>query len=86
MKHPPPPPPRHSEAQVTRFQTLRAWRKQVASKRGVDPDVIISNAALWELAEQNPHTLEDLSRIEGLGPWKRKTYGKAILKVLNSGC
>ncbi len=80
--HPPPPPPRHSEAEMARFQALRTWRKQVAAGRGVDPDVIISNSVLWELAEQNPRTFEDLSRIEGLGPWKRKTYGEAILRVL----
>ena len=81
---PPPPPLRHSEAEVGRFQALRAWRKRVAAKREVDADVIVSNAVLWALAEQNPHTLDDLSRVEGLGPWKRKTYGKAILKVLAS--
>jgi len=80
--HTPPPPPRHSEAEAARFQALRTWRKQVAAGRGVDPDVIISNGVLWELAEQNPRTVEDLSRIEGLGPWKRKAYGEAILRVL----
>jgi ribonuclease D len=80
--HPPPPPPRHSEAQVARFQALRAWRKRVAAKRGVDVDVVVSNATLWALAEQHPRTLEDLNHIEGLGPWKRKTYGEAILRVL----
>ncbi len=79
---PPPPPLRHSEAEVARFQALRAWRKRVAAKREVDADVIISNAVLWALAEQNPHTLDDLGRVEELGPWKRKTYGEALLKVL----
>jgi ribonuclease D len=79
---PPPPPPRHSEAEVARFQALRAWRKRVAAKRGVDADVVVSNTTLWALAEQNPRTLEDLNRIKGLGPWKRKTYGEAILRVL----
>ncbi len=79
---PPPPPPRRSEAEVTRFQALRAWRKEAAAERGVDADVIVGNAVLWSVAEQNPRTLEDLSTIEGLGPWKRKTYGELILKVL----
>jgi ribonuclease D len=79
---PPPAPPRHSEAELARFEALRAWRKRVAARRGVDIDVVVSNAVLWELAEQNPHTLEDLRQIEGLGPWKRRTYGEAILKVL----
>ncbi|MFQ6100389.1 MAG: ribonuclease D [Anaerolineae bacterium] len=80
--HPPPPPPRHSEAEVARFQALRAWRKQIAARRGVDTDVVVGNGVLWALAEQNPTTLDDLENIEGLGPWKRKTYGEAILKIL----
>lgn len=79
---PPLPPPRHSDAEVARFRALRSWRKQVAADRRVDTDVIVSNAALWALAEQNPRTLNDLNHIEKLGPWKQKTYGKAILKTL----
>ena len=82
---PPPPlplPPRRSEAEVARFQALRAWRKRVADERGVDADVIVSNATLWALAECPPRTLEDLSHVEGLGPWKRKTYGEAIMDVM----
>lgn len=79
---PPPLPPRRSEAEVARFQALRAWRRRVAAERRVDTDVVVSNAVLWALAEQNPRTLDDLGRIEGLGPWKQKTYGEAILKVL----
>jgi ribonuclease D len=82
VPHPPSPPPRHSGAEISRFRALRAWRKQVAADRGVDSDVIISNAILWTLAEQNPRTLDDLGQIEGLGPWRQKTYGKVILKVL----
>ena len=87
--HPPQPPPRrprHSDAEVARFQALRAWRKQVAAERGVDNGVIVSNAVLWALAEQKPRTSEDLGRIEGFGPWKRKAYGEAILKMLDAGC
>jgi ribonuclease D len=80
----PPPPPRHTEEELARFQALRTWRKGVAARRGVDPDVIVGNAILWGLAEQNPRTVEGLKQIEGLGPWKRKTYGKAMLKVLGN--
>jgi ribonuclease D len=80
----PPPAPRHSDAEVERFQALKTWRKRVAAERGVGPDVIVGNAVLWALAEQNPPTLNDLEWIEGLGPWKRTTYGEAILQVLNT--
>jgi ribonuclease D len=82
LPEPPQPPPRHSETEVTRFKELRAWRKQVAADRGVDPDVIIGNAVLWALAEQPPRTVGELQSIEGWGPWRQKTYGEAILEVL----
>jgi ribonuclease D len=82
LPRPPTPPPRHTEAEIARFQALRGWRRQVADDRGVETDVIISNAILWSLAEQNPATEKDLEHIEGLGPWKRQAYGKAILDIL----
>jgi ribonuclease D len=82
LPQPLPSSPRRSDAQVERFRMLRAWRKRVAAKRGVDTDVIVGNAVLWALADRNPRTFNDLNHIEGLGPWKRKAYGEAILKIL----
>ncbi len=82
---PPPPPPRHSRAEMERYRALRTWRKQVAAERGVDVDVIVSNAILWSIAEQNPRDRESLRDIEGLGAWKRRTYGKEILAILRDG-
>jgi ribonuclease D len=79
---PPPSPPRHSEEEVARFEALRAWRKRIAEKRGVEADVIVGNSVLWALAEQDPCSPEDLECIEGLGPWKRKTYGIEMLSVI----
>jgi len=78
----PPPPLRHSDEEIERYEALRTWRKEVAAEREVDVDVVVSNAALWALAEQNPRTIEGLIGIDGLGPWKRQTYGEAILGVL----
>lgn len=79
---PPPRPPRHSEEEVERFRALKAWRKRAAAKRGVDPDVVVGNAVLWALAERDPSTIAEMKGIEGLGPWKRERYGKAMLKTL----
>lgn len=74
--------PRPEEAVTERYHALRAWRRRVAAQRGVDTDVVLSNATLWALAKRNPATLEDMQGIEGLGPWKRRTYGPDILTVL----
>jgi ribonuclease D len=78
----PSPPPRRPSAEVGRFRALRAWRKRMANERGVENDVIVGNAVLWTLAEQNPRTFADLESIEGLGPWRRETYGEGILQML----
>ena len=85
LPRPPSLPSHRPDAEVARFKALRAWRKRMAADRGVDSDVILGNAVLWALAERNPRALDDLGHIEGLGPWKRKTYGEAILKVLRRG-
>ncbi len=73
---------RPDERILSRYQALRAWRNGVARRRGVEPDVIMSNATLMSLAHRAPATLTDLEGIEGLGPWRRTTYGEQVLQVL----
>ena len=68
---------------VTRYEKLRAWRKQVAALRGVEPDVIVGNAVLMAVAHRRPRTLDDLPTMDGFGPWRRKTYGQSMIDVLN---
>ena len=81
---PPKPPPRQAAdlAVIARYERLRQWRKQAAAARGVDPDVIISNAALMALARRNPRRESELGGVDGLGPWRRQTYGRALLETL----
>ncbi len=66
------------------YSALHNWRKQTALDRGVDSDVIISRNTLWDLARRKPATIDDLSGIPGLGPWRRQTYGAALLAIVNS--
>lgn len=67
---------------LERYQTLKAWRKEKAIKRGVDSDVILPNATLWELANQPPDTLRDLLEVPGIGPWRQQSYGPDILRLM----
>jgi ribonuclease D len=87
-----PPPPRQNGAHrrpdpkiIARYEALRAWRRDRAAERGVDPDVIVSNAALSVLAHRQPRNLADLETIDVLGPVKREKYGQEILQVLRQG-
>jgi ribonuclease D len=78
----PPYSPRPDDSILTLYEALRAWRNNVAHQRGVEPDVIMSNAALMDIAQRRPATLAELEGIEGLGPWRRKTYGAELLRII----
>ena len=82
---PAPQPPRRrqpDQAVLARYDVLRAWRKQRASERGVESDVILPRETLWILARQTPQRLDDLDNISGLGPWRRAEYGQELIELL----
>lgn len=77
--------PSHSrpdEATLSRYETLRHWRNNVASERGVEPEVIISNETLMHIARRNPKSLKALLQMGNLGDWQRETYGQTLLSIL----
>jgi ribonuclease D len=74
--------PRPPESVLSRYHSLKAWRKDVAMQRGVDPDVILPNAVLWEIAREVPDSLGSLREIVGIGPWRQRTYGPDILELV----
>lgn len=79
---PPERPPRPQNAVLERYEALRRWRKRRAAARGVEPDVLISNDALFELAKRPPRDLKDLTEMNLLGPWQLETYAAELLAVL----
>lgn len=80
--------PQRPELEITppdiadRYTSLHGWRKKRAEERGVESDVIITKQALWSLAYKAPVTPDQLENIEGLGPWRLKTYGEELLAVI----
>lgn len=74
----PPPDPRI----VARYEALREWRRRVAAARGVEPDVILPNAALRALAYAAPTTEPEVVRVAGLGPWKARAYAAELARIL----
>jgi ribonuclease D len=75
---------RESDDVRDRYDRLHTWRKNRASARGVESDVILPRTALWDLARRPPHTLGELALITDFGPWRRDTYGEEILTLLSS--
>lgn len=73
---------RPSDHALNRYEKLHTWRKIRARQRGVESDVIISRHTLWDIAEQNPRTPDDLAQVDSVGKWRLQTYGQEILDVL----
>jgi ribonuclease D len=67
---------------LARYETLRRWRNDLAAQRGVEPDVILSNDTLMDVARRNPRTLAALTA--HLSQWQGETYGQALLNVLKA--
>lgn len=69
---------------VSRFETLRQWRKKRAMRRGVESDVILSRTALWDIAHEYPKDIQELCKLKSIGSWRCQMYGDEILNVLNN--
>jgi ribonuclease D len=69
---------------MLRYESLRQWRNDLAAQRGVEPDVIISNHTLMDIARYNPQNLQKLNQLGVLGDWQRETYGHTLLNVLKT--
>ena len=66
------------------FDALRQWRSGVAKEHEVPPYIIFNNATLLEVAVLKPATLNELSRISGIGAHKLEAYGAALLACLDT--
>ena len=66
-----------------RFEKLRRWRTETARARGVAPEIVFSNDTLLEIVQRQPATPDELLTVPGIGPWKAKAYGDAVVALLN---
>ncbi len=63
-------------------ERLRAWRLERAREDGVPPYVVFHDTVLHAIADAQPTSLGELSRIAGVGPAKLERYGDAVLALL----
>jgi superfamily II DNA helicase RecQ len=68
---------------MKRFERLRATRTRLAREQDVPPYVICHDSTLKLIAKAAPNDVTSLERIKGLGPYKIKTYGAALLSAVN---
>ncbi len=71
-------------AGLERFAALKAWRAEVAKAHNLPAYVVFHDAALAEMAERCPDTLDALGEVGGVGARKLDAYGEEILRVLRT--
>lgn len=62
---------------------LKRWRSRVAEYRGMDPSMIVTNKALFQLAEVKPRDLSELQKLQLLTDWKLRNYGEHLLGIVH---
>ncbi len=67
------------------WEALRECRRTMAEEQGVPPFIIFHDSTLHAMVEMMPTTLDEFSRLSGVGDRKRDKYGPAFLEVLSAG-
>jgi ATP-dependent DNA helicase RecQ len=68
----------------TLLGALRAWRSQIARKRGVPAYVVLHDSTIDGIAAQRPTTLSQLRDIPGIGDQKLEHYGDELIALVKS--
>ena len=75
-------PPDLNSAGQQRYESLKAWRAEVAREHNLPAYIVFHDATLAELARLQPRSIGDLGGISGLGAKKLEAYGQDLLRVL----
>jgi len=73
-----------AQARLRRQREARliAWRRAEAKRRSVDEQVVLPGHCLKDAVDADVETLEDLSRVPGLGEFRLRQDGEPILRAL----
>ncbi len=61
---------------------LKDLRKKVANKQGVPPFAVFQDPSLDDMALKYPISLEELSKVHGVGEGKARKFGKDFVKLI----
>jgi ribonuclease D len=76
------PPKVPNDAVLRRLEKLKAWRKKVAEKLEVEPDIVLPKRHLSVLSETPPSSEGDLESIMVDSPTRFSVYGGQLLKLV----
>ena len=65
------------------FKILKQLRKELAKKTKLPPAIIFQESSLIDMANNYPITIEELSKMQGVGLGKAKKYGKKFIEFIH---
>ena len=68
------------------MKQLRELRKTIANEQSVAPYIIFSDTSLRQMAERQPQTLDEFSRVSGVGSFKLEQYGDRFVAAIRQFC
>ena len=75
-----------SAEEFARFDALRDVRKAIGAELKVKLFTVMTNAELAAIAKANPHTLEELAKVDGVSAERLAKFGEQFLVALAGGC
>ncbi len=66
------------------FEHLRQLRARLAREQNVPAYIIFPDATLRAIANDRPHSLAQLNKVQGVGAKKLERYGEAFLEVVRA--
>lgn len=66
------------------FQKLKALRLELAKAENMPPYIIFHDKTLLEMVKIKQKTIQEFSKISGIGNYKLEKYGNTFLKTLNN--
>ncbi len=66
------------------YQKLRSLRKKLADEQGIAPYIVFADSSLKMMAQVQPQTLEEFSKISGVGSSKLAQYGEHFVAEISA--
>ncbi|HMD83239.1 MAG TPA: HRDC domain-containing protein [Terriglobia bacterium] len=70
--------------QVKSIVALKKWRADQAAQEGVPLYMVAQNRWLEDIVRMPARSLDDLTKVKGLGEWRVQKYGAKMVEILNS--
>lgn len=65
------------------YKKLKAITLEIAKYEHIPSYSVLNDAVLMDMSIKKPATLEEMKKVEGLGSYKIKKYGKIYLRIIN---